>query len=221
MNLRAVRSFVRREGRMTPAQAAALTALWPAYGLDYAPCPADLPVLFGRDAERVLEIGFGNGDALLAQAEAEPQRDFLGIEVHRPGAGSLLRRADAQGVRNLRVSTHDAVEVLRDQLPPASFAAVHLFFPDPWPKKRHHKRRIVQPPFVALVAAVLVDGGRFHLATDWAPYADWMRQAVSADPAFGPAYASRADGRPQTRFERRGVRLGHSVEDLIYTRRAR
>ena len=226
MTLRAIRSFVRREGRMTPAQSDALQALWPRYGFNYEPERADLDALFGRAAPRVLEIGFGNGDALLALAEREPGTDFLGIEVHRPGAGSLLRRAAASSITNLRVSTHDAVEVLRDQIPSASLAAVHLYFPDPWPKKRHHKRRIVQPDFVALVAERLIDGGRFHLATDWVPYAEWMLEVVAACDALenahaGGAYSPRPDTRPLTRFEQRGMRLGHSVNDLIVVRKSR
>ena len=211
---------------MTPAQAGALQDLWPQYGFDYEPRVADLDALFGRRAPRVLEIGFGNGDALLALAAREPATDFIGIEVHRPGVGSLLRRAAAVPLTNLRVSTHDAVEVLRDQVPPASLAAVHLFFPDPWPKKRHHKRRIVQPDFVALVADRLVDGGRFHLATDWVPYAEWMLEVLGACDALenahvGGAYSPRPDTRPLTRFEQRGLRLGHSVNDLIVVRKSR
>lgn len=221
-----MRSFVRREGRMTPAQSDALATLWPRYGLDYSAAPLDLDALFGRRAPRTVEVGFGNGDALLALAAERPDEDFIGIEVHRPGAGSLLRRAAAAGLTNLRVSSHDAVEVLRDQLPPASLDAVHLFFPDPWPKKRHHKRRIVQPEFVALVADRLRDGGRFHLATDWEPYAEWMLEVLSGCAAFinmdsDGAYSPRPDTRPVTRFEQRGLRLGHSVRDLIFTRRAR
>lgn len=211
---------------MTPAQTAALETLWPRYGIDYKPAPLDLDTLFGRAAPRVLEIGFGNGDALLAQAALRPDQDFIGVEVHRPGAGSLLRRAAQSDLDNLRVSTHDAVEVVRDQLPHGSFAAVHVFFPDPWPKKRHHKRRIIQPDFVAMLAERLEDGGRLHLATDWEPYAEWMLELlrgsdalVNADP--GDAYSPRPESRLETRFERRGLGLGHTVRDLLFTRRAR
>lgn len=211
---------------MTPAQADALRDAWPAYGLDYSPEIIDLDAIFGRHAPRELEIGFGNGDTLLALAERHPDRDYIGIEVHRPGVGSLLRRAAALPLHNLRVSTHDAVEVLRDQIAPASLSAVHLYFPDPWPKKRHHKRRIVQRAFVELVSDRLEDGGRFHLATDWEPYAEWMLEMLSGCDALENAHAAgeytpRPDARPVTRFERRGETLGHSVKDLSYLRRAR
>ena len=209
---------MRREGRMTPAQADALRDLWPEYGIPDGTDPIDLDALFGRRAPRVLEIGFGNGDVLLELAARHPEKDFLGIEVHRPGVGSLLRRAHEAGIRNLRVSAQDAVEVLRDRIATASFDAVHLFFPDPWPKKRHHKRRIVQPDFIALIADRLVDGGRFHLATDWEPYAEWMQELVDANPDFTGGVAPRPDTRPETRFELRGLRRGHSVKDLIYQR---
>jgi tRNA (guanine-N7-)-methyltransferase len=220
---RRVRSYVRREGRMTAAQQSAIESLWPRYGVDHSAALLDLDALYGRQAPRLVEIGFGNGDALLAFARAHPEWDTFGIEVHRPGAGSLMRRAAAEGLTNLRVSTHDAVEVLRDQFPEASLDAVHLFFPDPWPKKRHHKRRIVQPEFVALVASRLKDGGRFHAATDWVPYAEWMLETVRANPDFPDvdAYSPRPDTRPSTRFEQRGVRLGHEVRDVVCIRRAR
>lgn len=222
MNARQVRSFVRREGRLTPAQLNALRSLWPRYGLEFRAGSLDLDTVFGRGAPKVLEIGFGNGDALLAMAAQRPDVDFIGIEVHRPGVGSLLRRAAQSDLDNLRVSSHDAVEVLRDQLPSASLAAVHLYFPDPWPKKRHHKRRIVQPPFVALVADRLEDGGIFHLATDWEPYAEWMREVL--DGCAELQHAGPADAlyvRPTTKFERRGTGLGHSVKDFVYKRRPR
>lgn len=219
--MRQVRSFVRREGRMTAAQSGAIDTLWPRYGLDPDAAPLDLDAVFGRAATRTLEIGFGNGDALLALAAARPDQDFIGVEVHRPGVGSLLRRAAQEGIGNLRVSMHDAVEVLDRQIPDASLAAVHLFFPDPWPKKRHHKRRIVQPEFVALVAAKLADGGTLHMATDWAPYAEWMQEVMAASGDFTGGVAERPDTRPHTRFERRGERLGHTVTDLLFKRRAR
>ncbi len=217
---------MRREGRMTPAQSAALESLWPRYGLDFLPEPLDLDRVFGRHAPRVLEIGFGNGDALLAAALAHPDRDFIGVEVHRPGAGSLLRRAAQDDVDNLRVSTHDAVEVVQRQIPPKSLAEIRIFFPDPWPKKRHHKRRIVQPAFVAALADRLEHRGRLHLATDWEPYAEWMLEvlrgcdALRSEAADG-AYSPRPETRPETRFERRGVGLGHVVRDLVFTRRER
>lgn len=216
--MRPVRSFVRREGRMTAAQTNALKALWPRYGIDWGPGQLDLDAVFGRRAPRVLEIGFGNGDALLAAAAARPDQDFIGVEVHRPGAGSLMRRAAQSDIDNLRVSTHDAIEVLQQQIADASLSSVLLFFPDPWPKKRHHKRRIVQPEFVALVANKLVDGGMFHMATDWEPYAEWMREVMSASPAFEGGVTERPATRPRTRFEHRGERLGHAVTDLVFTR---
>jgi len=222
--LRSVRSFVRREGRLTPAQADALERLWPRYGIDAQSVPLDLDSVFGRNASRVLEVGFGAGEHLLARAIAEPQHDFIGIEVHRPGVGRLLREAEAAGLDNLRVSTTDAVEVLREALPPASVDELVLYFPDPWPKKRHHKRRIVQPPFVALVARVLRPGGLWRLATDWADYAQQMREVLDAAPGFvsladAGGFVTRPDSRPPTRFERRGERLGHAVFDLAYRRR--
>jgi tRNA (guanine-N7-)-methyltransferase len=223
---RRIRSFVRREGRITAAQADALATLLPQVELPFAPEAADLDALFGRRAPRVLEIGFGDGEALLARCLAHPEEDHLGIEVHRPGVGRLLHEAAKAGATNLRVSTHDAVEVLERQIPDASLARVLLFFPDPWPKKRHHKRRIVQSGFVALVARKLAPGGRFHLATDWEPYATQMLEVLSACPALentaaGGGFASRPDDRPATRFERRGQRLGHGVWDLEFAARIR
>lgn len=214
---------MRREGRLTAAQQKALAELLPAAELAWRPAPADLDALFGRHAPREVEIGFGDGEALLARALAHPEVDHLGIEVHRPGVGRLLHEAAKAGVRNLRVSTHDAVEVLTSQIPAGSLAAVHLQFPDPWPKKRHHKRRIVQPAFVALVASRLAPGGRFHLATDWQPYAEHMHEVLAACPLLVNAggdspWVLRPDSRPLTRFERRGQRLGHGVWDLEYRR---
>jgi tRNA (guanine-N7-)-methyltransferase len=219
-----VRSFVRREGRLTPAQARALATLLPRLELPYAAAPADLDALFGRRAPRVVEIGFGAGEALLARAAGHPDEDHLGIEVHRPGVGRLLHEAAKAGVANLRVSMHDAVEVLADQIPDGALSRVLLLFPDPWPKKRHHKRRIVQPEFVALVARKLAAGGSFHLATDWEPYATHMLEvlgasAMLANAAADGGYAPRPPDRPLTRFERRGQRLGHAVFDLEFVRR--
>ncbi|HUR39549.1 MAG TPA: tRNA (guanosine(46)-N7)-methyltransferase TrmB [Verrucomicrobiae bacterium] len=224
---REIRSFVRREGRMTESQKRALEDLWPKYGVE---APAEfrghesfLRSVFGRDAPVAMEIGFGNGDHLLARAQAEPQRDFFGVEVHRPGVGRVLNRAHAAGLSNLRVAAHDAVEVLRDWLPEASLAEVIVYFPDPWHKKRHHKRRIVQPAFAALVASRLVAGGLFKLATDWAPYAEHMRATLDVAPPFencagAAGFMPRPDERPLTRFEARGQRLGHDVFDLAYRR---
>lgn len=224
---RPIRSFVLRQGRITPAQQRALDAAWPAYGVDVdqdTPGPLDLDGIFGRRAPRVLEIGFGNGEQLLASAQAEPERDFLGIEVHRPGVGYLLVRAAAAGVANLRVINHDAVDVLSRLLPPDSLAEVRVLFPDPWPKTRQQKRRLIQLPFLALLATRLAPGGTLHLATDWENYAEQMLAVGDAAPDFrnvhGPGqYAPRPAWRVESRFERRGTKLGHGVWDLTYRRR--
>lgn len=220
---RPIRSFVRREGRLTPGQQRALDELFPRYGLDLEAEPAALTNLL-RDPEPVtLEIGFGNGESLLEQAANAPERRFIGIEVHRPGVGHVLRRIEETGLQNLWVICADAVAVLNAHCPDGSLDTVQLFFPDPWPKKRHHKRRIVQPAFVELVARKLKPGGHFHLATDWQPYAEWMLETMEASNAFrntagAGRYATRPEHRPLTKFERRGERLGHGVWDLIYER---
>jgi tRNA (guanine-N7-)-methyltransferase len=220
--LRPIRSFVRREGRITPAQTDALERLWPRYGLE--PGALDPAAVFGRRAPLVVEIGFGAGDHLLSSAQNRPDHDFLGIEVHRPGVGRVLQQAEKLELFNLRVLCHDAVEVLRDLLPAAAADEVVIFFPDPWPKKRHHKRRLVQPEFVALLARALRPGGRLRLATDWADYARHMLEVMQAAPDFaslapdGGAIPRPAD-RPLTRFESRGLRLGHAVADFEYRRR--
>lgn len=220
---RAVRSFVARAGRMTTAQERAWRELWPRFGIDDDGGPLDFEALFGREAPRTLEIGFGNGEALVALAAAHPDEDFLGIEVHRPGVGHLMLRAEALGLANLRVASRDAVEILGARVPDGSIDTVLLYFPDPWPKKRHHKRRIVQPAFVELVARKLKSGGRFRLATDWQPYAVHMLEVLSASAAFanesGTGYVPRPDSRPLTRFETRGQRLGHEVWDLSFRKR--
>jgi tRNA (guanine-N7-)-methyltransferase len=218
---RRVRSYVRREGRLTPGQARALEELWPRFGLE-ADDPVDLDAAFGRRARRVLEIGFGNGEVLLAAAAEHPEQDFLGIEVHRPGVGRLLLGIEATGLRNVRVFCHDAVEVLA-QLAEHSIDEVRVFFPDPWHKKRHHKRRLIQPGFVDALAPRLVAGGRLHLATDWAPYAEHMREVMEAREDFvneagEGRFAERPASRPQTHFEKRGLKLGHQVFDLLYRR---
>jgi tRNA (guanine-N7-)-methyltransferase len=218
---RRIRSFVRREGRLTTGQARALADVWPRYGIADTDAPLDLRAVFGRSAPTVLEIGFGNGESLVQMAAAAPQKNFLGIEVHRPGVGNLLLQLEQRGLDNVRVMQRDAVEVLNLNIPDNVLDAVHLFFPDPWPKKRHHKRRIVQPEFVSLVARRLRPGGVFHMATDWQDYAEHMMAVMSASPAFencaGPgAWSSRPDDRPETRFERRGQRLGHGVWDLLF-----
>jgi tRNA (guanine-N7-)-methyltransferase len=220
---RAIRSFVVRAGRMTVAQERAWAELWPRFGLESTDAPLDLTAAFGREAPRTLEIGFGNGESLVALAAEHPERDFLGIEVHRPGVGHLLLRIEELGLRNLRVVCRDAVEVLERCLPEASLDEVLLYFPDPWPKKRHHKRRIVQPDFVALVASRLRPGGVFRMATDWQPYAEHMLAVTGAcaalrnDSSEG-GYVPRPESRPVTRFERRGQRLGHGVWDLAFRR---
>jgi len=219
---RAIRSFVTRAGRITPAQERALSEHWPDYGLTLSDAALALEAVFARAAPRTLEIGFGNGEYLAARARSEPERDFLGIEVHRPGVGHLLLAAARAGVRNLRVICHDAVEVL-PLIPAGSLDEVLLLFPDPWPKKRHHKRRIVQPPFVELVAQRLCAGGRFRLATDWQPYADHMLAVLSGcallrNCAGDGGFIDRPLDRSVTRFERRGTRLGHTVRDLAFER---
>ena len=222
---RPIRSFVMRAGRMTVGQARALEELWPRYGVEYSAAPLSLDQLFGRHAPRTLEIGFGNGEHLASLATAHPERDYFGIEVHRPGAGHLLMLAGKNGLTNLRTSTHDAVEVLRDQVAPGSLDEVLLLFPDPWHKKRHHKRRLVQPPFVELVASRLASGGVFRLATDWENYAQQMLEVLSAANALfenlSPTgdWVPRPDERAPTRFEKRGARLGHGVWDLAFRRR--
>lgn len=220
---RAVRSFVVRSGRMTVAQERAWVELWPRYGIETTGGALDLPAIFGRDGPRTLEIGFGNGESLAALAAAHPERDFVGIEVHRPGVGQLMLRAEALELANVRIICRDAVEVLQCCLPAGSLEEVLLYFPDPWPKKRHHKRRIVQPGFVALVADRLQRGGVLRMATDWLPYAEHMLAVAGACPALhnlspDGAYAPRPGSRPLTRFERRGRGLGHEVRDLAFRR---
>jgi tRNA (guanine-N7-)-methyltransferase len=221
---RGIRSFVQRAGRITRAQERALAELWPQWGVGYTAARLDLDALFGREAPRVLEIGIGDGETLLALAAANPERDYLGVEVHRPGIGHCLLGIESRGLGNVRLVSHDAVEVLERQVPDASLDEVLLYFPDPWPKKRHHKRRIVQPAFVELVARKLKPGGMFHLATDWAPYAEHMLEVLRASPSFENAsatgdYVPRPASRPLTKFERRGERLGHEVFDLAFTRK--
>lgn len=226
LGLRKIRSFVLRAGRITAAQQRALTDLWPRYGLEL---PASWEVfqldsIFGRSAPRSLEIGFGNGENLLGLARAHPERDFIGIEVHRAGVGHLLLELEAADLQNVRVICHDAVEVLETRLAPASLDEVLILFPDPWHKKRHHKRRLVQPEFITQVATRLSSGGRLQLATDWEPYAEQMREVVGASTDFvnlaeDGGFVPRPDWRALTRFERRGQRLGHGVWDLSFKRR--
>jgi tRNA (guanine-N7-)-methyltransferase len=221
--LRPIRSFVRRESRMTASQKCALKELWPRYGVGAGAGPLDFDAVFGRQAPVILEIGFGNGDALQASAVENPQNNYLGIEVHRPGIGTLLRNLDASGIENVRVMHADAAEVLMTTIPNDSLTAVRLFFPDPWPKKRHHKRRLVQPEFAELMWHKLKPGGYFHLATDWEDYAAHMRAVLLQTPGFVEVtgqkhFSSLSHGRPPTKFELRGRRLGHGVQDLIFER---
>jgi tRNA (guanine-N7-)-methyltransferase len=218
-----VRSFVVRAGRMTDAQQRAWRELWPQIGIETTDTQLDLDRIFGRRAPRTLEIGFGNGETLATLAAAHPERDCLGIEVHRPGIGHLMLRAKELGLANVRIVCRDAVEVLDRCLAEASLDEVLLYFPDPWPKKRHHKRRIVQSAFVALVASRLKPGGLLHMAPDWLPYAEHMLAVAGACPALvneSPTgdYVPRPESRPQTRFERRGRGLGHDVRDLAFRR---
>ena len=218
--LRHIRSFVRREGRITVAQQRALETLWPRFGVTLGRAPLDLDFIFGRRAPRILEIGFGMGDSLLACASAHPEIDYLGVEVHRPGIGGVLRKLDELNLSNVRVIDGDALAALRANVSDASFDAIYVFFPDPWPKKRHHKRRLVQPEFMALAHVKLKLGGLLHFATDWENYAQHMLEVVSTSPQFrntagaGQFAPSRGE-RPETKFERRGVALGHGVWDLI------
>ena len=219
-NRRAVRSFVLRGGRLTDAQHRALAELWPRYGIDAA-AALDLDAIFGRRARRVVEIG--SGENLLALAAADPESDFLGMEVHPPGIGRLLRGAAAAGLKNIRVLARDAAEVFENALPDASCDEILIFFPDPWPKKRHHKRRLVQAPFVALAARKLRPHGVLRVATDWQHYAEQMLVALQSSPLLenlAPAggYCERPASRPRTRFERRGLGLGHPVRDLAFRR---
>lgn len=216
---RRVRSFVRRPGRLTPAQQRALDELLPDYAVD--PALNDLRLAFATDAPVVVEIGFGNGEALAWMAGREAERNFVGIEVHEPGVGRLLRQLEALGLGNVRVAMRDAVEVLTEQVVPASLAQVRVYFPDPWPKKRHHKRRIIQPAFVDRIAECLMPGGLLHLATDWQPYAEWMVEVLAGCERFaneGDPYVERPDWRPRTRFEQRGLVRGHQIFDLLYRR---
>jgi tRNA (guanine-N7-)-methyltransferase len=219
---RRIRSFVLRAGRMGTGQVRALAELGPRYVLPYQPQPLDLAASFGRHAPTVLEIGFGMGGATAQIAAARPQDNFLGVEVHEAGVGALLKLIGEQQLANLRIVQHDAVEVLQHMLAPASLAGVHIYFPDPWHKKRHHKRRLIQPAFVALLCSRLAPGGYLHCATDWEPYAQQMLEVLSAEAALqntAAAFAPRPAWRPQTKFEARGLGLGHGVWDLVFRRR--
>lgn len=214
-----IRSFVLRQGRMSEAQHRFLDDMMPRVGLPFRPEPVDLAQVFGRKAPQIVEIGFGMGQATAQIAQARPDDDFVGIEVHAPGVGSLCKLIDEGGITNLRIVQHDAVEVLRDMIPEASLAGVHIYFPDPWPKKRHHKRRLVQGPFVKLIASRLAPGGYLHCATDWEEYAQQMLEVLSAEPLLANAaegFAPKPDYRPLTKFENRGIKLGHGVWDVVF-----
>lgn len=221
-NRRNIQSFVLRQGRMTVAQAKALERLEPIYGLTTHQ-PVDAGILFGRNAPLIIEIGFGNGDSLASMAAASPDKNFIGIEVHKPGVGHLLLEIERRQLDNIRLHRGDAVEYLRHCLPDASIHGLQIFFPDPWHKKKHHKRRLIHPDFIALVATKLQAGGYIHLATDWKDYAEHMIGVLDACPllfntAGSGCFIERPDYRPATKFEQRGQRLGHGVWDIIYSK---
>ena len=216
---RAIRSFVLRAGRTTTGQQRALDALGPRFLVPYTATPLDLRAAFGREAPTILEIGFGMGDATAHIAALMPERNFLCCEVHEPGVGALLKQVGERELSNIRIVQHDAVRVLEQMITPQSLAGIHIFFPDPWHKKRHHKRRLIQPPLVALLASRIAPDGYLHCATDWEPYAQQMMQVLSAEPMLvntADGFAARPDYRPPTKFEKRGLRLGHGVWDLVF-----
>ena len=214
---RRIRSYVQRGGRITSAQQRALEEHWPQYGIDYEPSPLNFEQVFGRNAERILEIGFGNGELLVATAAENPDTDFIGVEVHEPGVGHCLLRLHEQSLTNVRLINHDAIDVLNRQIPDGALHGVNLFFPDPWPKKRQHKRRIVQPDFVMLLGRKIAPGGFFHAATDWANYAEHIDRTVTETPVFR-AIKTETSKRPETKFELRGKRLGHEIWERTYRR---
>ena len=217
-----IRSFVLRAGRVGSGQARALAELGPQFVLPYQPQPFDLNHLFGRAAPKILEIGFGMGESLAEIASAHSENDYLGVEVHTPGVGALLKQLGERGLTNVRIVQHDAVDVLNHMLAPESLAGAHVFFPDPWHKTRHHKRRLIQPPLVQLLASRLQPGGYLHLATDWEDYAMQMLDVLRAEPMLANTaadFSPRPGSRPLTKFEARGLRLGHGVWDLLFTRR--
>jgi tRNA (guanine-N7-)-methyltransferase len=218
---RPIRSYVLRQGRVSHAQQRACSELLPRYGIPFREAHLDLDAEFGRPAPKLLEIGFGMGETTATMAGTHPEHDYLGIEVHTPGVGSLLRLIAERGLGNVRVVQHDAVEVLKSMIRPLSLDGVHIFFPDPWPKLRHHKRRLIQPPFVALLAERLRPGGYVHVATDWAHYGEQVLAVLSAESRLENivrGFAPRPDYRPLTKFEQRGLRLGHAVHDIIFRR---
>jgi tRNA (guanine-N7-)-methyltransferase len=217
-----IRSYVLRQGRFSPGQQRAYAELLPRFGISYQAKPVDLDQAFGRHAPVVVEVGSGMGETTARIAAGNPATDYLAIEVHAPGVGSLLKQVEEAGLTNVRVVRHDAVEVLRDMVAPGSLAGIHVFFPDPWPKKRHHKRRLLQPDFAALAASRLAPGGVLHVATDWQEYADHVLAVLSATPGLentADGFAPRPAARPETKFEKRGIKLGHGVWDVIFKKR--
>lgn len=216
-----IRSYVLRQGRVSNAQQRALDTLKPRFAIPYTVQPLDLVQVFGRIAPRILEIGFGMGETTAAIATAHPQNDYLALEVHNPGVGSLLKQIEELDLGNIRIIQHDAVEVLRDMIADATLDGVHIFFPDPWHKKRHNKRRLIQPSFIAQLVQKLKPGGYIHVATDWQDYAEQVLAVLSAEPLLrntATDYAPRPEYRPLTKFEQRGLKLGHGVWDLVYNR---
>jgi tRNA (guanine-N7-)-methyltransferase len=219
---KAIKSYVRRAGRTTTGQAKAFEELAPRFVLNYRAEPLDAATAFGRTAPLILEIGFGMGEATAHIARVRPDDNFLCCEVHEPGVGALLKRIGEQDIHNIRILQHDAVEVIDHMLQPGSLDGVHIFFPDPWHKKRHNKRRLIQPPLVAKLAARLKPGGYLHCATDWQPYAEQMLEVLGQEPLLvntAQGYAPQPEYRPLTKFENRGLRLGHGVWDIVFTRR--
>jgi len=218
---RAIRSYVLRQGRVSNAQRRSYDALLPRYGVTYTPAPLDFTALFGRSAPRILEIGFGMGETTAEIAAAHPELDYLAAEVHTPGVGSLLKLIEERNLSNVRIVQHDVVEVLTNMIPAAALDGVHIFFPDPWPKKRHHKRRLIQPGFVSLLASRMKHGAHLHVATDWEDYARQVLAVLCDSPELrntAEGYAPRPAQRPQTKFETRGLKLGHPVWDLVFVR---
>jgi tRNA (guanine-N7-)-methyltransferase len=220
---RSIRTYVLRQGRLTAAQQRACENFLPQFGIAYRDAPLNLDQAFGRSAPKILEIGFGMGETTADIAARHPENDYLGIEVHTPGVGSLLKRIAEAGATNVRVIQHDAVEVLRTMIPPASLDGVHIYFPDPWPKKRHHKRRLIQAPFISLLSSRMKPGAYLHAATDWEDYALQILEVIAAEPSLvntASGFAPRPEWRPKTRFEARGLKLGHKVWDIVFRRRA-
>lgn len=217
-----IRSFVLRQGRISNAQRRACEILLPNYGIPFKREPMDLEAVFGRQAPKILEIGFGMGETTATIAQAYPEQDYLAIEVHTPGVGSLLKQIETLGLTNLRIIQHDAVEVLQQMLPAECLDGVHIFFPDPWPKAKHHKRRLIQPPFISQLCTCLKPDAYIHIATDWQEYAQQILEVLSNEPLLSntaSAYSPRPDYRPMTKFEQRGIKLGHPVRDLIFRRK--